>query len=89
MLDAQLKVPHAAVALGQPVHGTLLQDFSFAYALMIYCALANSLPAKGQTASGKNLDRYCELHRQMMLALLRVPATTEGIPCSNIGLRSS
>lgn len=73
MISAQLAVLRAAVARGQLADSAILQDFSFVYSPVLYWVLANGPHAQRDVLSDKNLAQHREIHRQMLLALLRAP----------------
>lgn len=71
VLQAQVEVLRAAVRRGQLVQAPILEEFSLAYAPVLHWVLANDPQVQGGPATDQALARHREIHRQMMLALLR------------------
>lgn len=71
VLQAQVEVLRAAVRRGQLVQAPILEEFSLAYAPVLHWVFTHDPQVQGGPATDQALARHREIHRQMMLALLR------------------
>lgn len=71
VLQAQVEELRAAVRRGQLAPAPILEEFSFAYAPVLHWVLASDPRTQVEHPSGDALALHRQIHRQMMLALLR------------------
>jgi AcrR family transcriptional regulator len=87
-MERQLDVLRGAVARGQLAPGPILGYFQFVYSPIFHWVLKNGLLDPCEGTIDKTLDLHRELHRQMLLALLRAPGQTQEASCPANGSSS-
>ncbi len=72
-MEAQVEVLRAAVVRGQLAPGPILENFAFAYSPAFHWTLALGPAVASGDAPGLSLELHQQLHRQMLLSLMRAP----------------